>query len=203
MEFGFARLLELFRERFGQRVYTIMLVLIATALVGVCLNVIWSYMISPLFELYQNWNWPQMKSYLGNHFMPLLVSVALLYFISGFLFGVLDKIAYERRLKTARKKFMALAQSEVETRLKEAQQESEKVADERLSELKKELMEIVAEESRRYDNQIDSLTTLLRLMGNRLEEAEKALSDDVDTQRAKWIIEQMRRAAKTVGQKAA
>ncbi|MEO0548989.1 MAG: hypothetical protein AAFZ91_03645 [Pseudomonadota bacterium] len=180
-----------------------MLVLIATALVGVCLNVIWSYMISPLFELYQNWNWPQMKSYLGNHFMPLLVSVALLYFISGFLFGVLDKIAYERRLKTARKKFMALAQSEVETRLKEAQQESEKVADERLSELKKELMEIVAEESRRYDNQIDSLTTLLRLMGNRLEEAEKALSDDVDTQRAKWIIEQMRRAAKTVGQKAA
>jgi ABC-type multidrug transport system fused ATPase/permease subunit len=204
LEFGFARLLELFKERFGQRVYTVLLILIATALVGVCLNVIWSYMVSPLIELYHNWNWPQMKAYLSDHLLPMLVSVGLLYFVSGFLFSVLDKIMFERRLRAAKKKLMKLVQQELDSRMNQTLQKSEELVDERFSKLSEKLMAIVAEESERYDNQIDTLTTLLRLIGNRLEEAEEALSDDVvDTQRAKWLIEQMRRAAKMVGQKAA
>ena len=93
MDFGFSGLLNKFEEHFGARATRGLLVIIGLAVTALCLNILWTKLLIPIFRTIDGakpteWSWTAI--------LTTLFHISELLAVFGFASTVLD--AYRRRL---------------------------------------------------------------------------------------------------------
>jgi len=98
LDFGFARFLEIFEQRFGKAPTTALLVLIGLAVAAVCLQLIVDNVLKPVLGLFGGMSPTEINRYIRDTVLPLLLSLLAVYFLSSFLVALVDKVVRRRTI---------------------------------------------------------------------------------------------------------
>lgn len=186
VDLGFGRFLEMFEERFGKRVTTVLLAIIGIGVLAGCVGLAVQNLILPAINLYNDLDWPASKLWLQNQLLPALISLALLYPLVGFLafvsYEIYDRtIAARRREKKARALAEKLA-AEVMERAKPELEEIQREAKDRLEamseDMQSKVLAFVESKESDLDKVRQELKTRFDLARSFLADAQKAINPD-------------------------